>query len=99
MQKKELAPVLQQTGWGLFKETVIHHAKKHNIVCKEADRYFASSQICSQCGEYRDSGMKDLSKRTFVCEKCGATIDRDLNAALNLKKQWAVAKVIKDKKD
>lgn len=99
MQKKELAPILQQTGWGVLKETVIHHAKKHNIVCKEVDRYFASSQICSQCGEYRDSGMKDLSKRTFVCEKCGAIIDRDLNAALNLKKQWTTAKVIEDKKD
>lgn len=87
MQKKDLAPILQQTGWGVLKETVVQHAKKHNIVCKEVDRYFASSQICSACG-HRDSSMKDLSKRTFVCEKCGAIIDRDLNAALNLKKQW-----------
>lgn len=97
-QNNDLSPKLQQTGMYSLKITIVQHAKKHNIVCKEVDRYFASSQICSKCG-HRDSGMKDLSKRTFVCEKCGAIIDRDLNAALNLKKQWNVAKVIKDRKD
>ena len=86
-QDKYLASKLQQTGMYTLKSTIVKHAYKHNIVCKEVDKYFPSSQICSKCG-HRDNSMKDLSKRTFVCEKCGAKIDRDLNAALNLKQQW-----------
>lgn len=48
-----------------------------------ADRWFASSKTCSGCGEVKK--ILKLSERTFVCECCGLTIDRDENAAINLK--------------
>jgi putative transposase len=49
----------------------------------EADRFFPSSKTCSGCGERKDD--LSLSDREYVCEKCGLVIDRDLNAAINLK--------------
>ena len=48
----------------------------------QADRFYPSSKTCNHCGNIK----KDLklSDRTYICEHCGFTIDRDLNAAMNL---------------
>lgn len=86
-KNKKMSSKLQKTGMSAFKTCLVRHARKHEIVCKEADRWFASSQICSECG-YQDVSMKNLSKRVFKCPKCGTTIDRDVNAAKNLQRVW-----------
>lgn len=53
---------------------------KHLI---EADKWFASSKICNKCGyKYKDLALKD---RKWVCPNCGTTIERDQNAANNLR--------------
>lgn len=91
-QNKKLSSKLQKTGMYAFKACMSWHAQKHGIEVKEVDRFYPSSQECSKCG-YRNEEMKDLSKRTFVCPECGNTLDRDLNAALNLKKMWNDEKV------
>jgi len=49
------------------------------------DRFFPSSKTCSKCGQIK-SDLK-LSDREYVCD-CGLTIDRDLNAAINIKKYF-----------
>ncbi|WP_038265063.1 zinc ribbon domain-containing protein [Peptoclostridium litorale] len=46
---------------------------------------YASSQLCSACGN-KSSQTKDLSCRVYVCPECGLEIDRDYNASLNLLK-------------
>ncbi len=48
----------------------------------EADRYYPSSKTCSGCGRRKPN--LTLADRTYTCEHCGLTIDRDLNAAVNL---------------
>lgn len=48
-----------------------------------ADRFFPSSKTCSACGTKK--ATLTLGERIFVCDICGFTIDRDLNAAVNLK--------------
>ena len=48
-----------------------------------ADRFFPSSKQCSQCGTVKDSLA--LDQRTYYCENCGLVIDRDWNAAANLR--------------
>ena len=48
----------------------------------KVDRYFPSSKMCSQCGHVRQD--LTLSDRTYICPHCGLSIDRDLNAAINL---------------
>ena len=49
-----------------------------------ADRFFPSTRTCSVCGCIGD--QVPLNVRTFHCKECGATIDRDINAAVNLAK-------------
>ena len=48
----------------------------------QVSRFYPSSKICSYCGNVK----KDLklSDRTYICNMCGAVIDRDYNAAINL---------------
>lgn len=48
------------------------------------DRFFASSQTCSACGA-RAKTKLDLRVRVFECAACGARIDRDVNAARNIR--------------
>ena len=56
-----------------------YKAQKHQKV----DRFYPSTKRCSSCGHVKDH--IDLGERVYRCEHCGAVIDRDLNAALNLK--------------
>ena len=49
------------------------------------DRYFPSSKTCSNCGNIKDD--LTLSDRTYKCRCCGNTIDRDMNAAINLRNE------------
>ena len=51
----------------------------------EVDRYFPSSKTCSNCGHI--NAELTLDDRTYHCPSCGHTINRDLNAALNLRKE------------
>jgi putative transposase len=48
-----------------------------------ADRFYPSSQLCNRCG-WRNHALT-LKERTFACASCGLVLDRDLNAALNLR--------------
>jgi len=47
-----------------------------------ADRFYPSSKTCSKCGHVKSE--LGLDKRTYECYNCGESLDRDLNAAINL---------------
>jgi putative transposase len=47
-----------------------------------ADRWFASSKICSGCGHVKST--LGLGERSYRCQLCGLVADRDVNAAVNL---------------
>lgn len=49
-------------------------------ICK-IERYYASSQICSHCQRRHDVGESEI----YICPCCGLNIDRDINAAINIK--------------
>ena len=57
-----------------------YKCKDRGIEFKLADVFFPSTQICSNCGKRH----KVYKEEIYICPYCGFTIDRDLNAALNL---------------
>ena len=58
-----------------------HVASKRGCRVKQIDRWEPTTQCCSGCGHRQRLGLKD---RTFQCEHCGMTLDRDHNAARNI---------------
>lgn len=48
----------------------------------KAHRYYPSTRTCSTCGTVKAN--LSLSTRTYQCDTCGTSLDRDLNAAINL---------------
>lgn len=58
--------------------------------CFKVNRYFPSSQLCSKCGHQQ---KMPVQKRLYVCPECGQTIDRDLNAALNMLHEYISGRV------
>jgi putative transposase len=77
--KSGLNKSILDAGWGQFQQIVTHKAAcAGRTVLKVNPRY--TSQVCSQCGTVR---KKDLSERWHSCE-CGAELDRDTNAAINI---------------
>ena len=49
-----------------------------------ADRFYPSSKLCSGCGVIKDT--LSLGERVFHCDACGVSLDRDENAAINLRR-------------
>ncbi|MEG3845176.1 RNA-guided endonuclease TnpB family protein, partial [Microcoleus sp. herbarium14] len=79
----KLASALLDGGFFEFRRQLTYKADWYGSELVVADRFFASSKTCSGCG-CKKSVLK-LSERTYHCESCGLQIDRDLNAAINLK--------------
>ena len=82
MKNKHLSKAVQQQGFYEFRRQIEYKTMWNNIPVVIADRFFPSSKLCSCC----ESIKKDLklSDRIYKCE-CGNVIDRDYQAALNLK--------------
>ena len=66
-----------------FVKTLEYVAKKCGCIVHKIDRYYASSQICSQCGQLNPD-VKDLKIRKWKCPHCGKEHDRDVNASINI---------------
>jgi len=84
MKNKRIARAISEMRWYSFITKLKNKCVVENIELRIADRFFPSSKTCSVCG-WKNDNLK-LSNRTFVCGKCGATMDRDHNAAINLRK-------------
>ena len=83
LKNKKLSKALSDTGIGNFLTILKTKAEARGISITEADTFFASSKTCSSCGhKKKDLQLKD---RTYHCSQCGISIDRDINAAINLK--------------
>lgn len=82
MKNKHLSKAVQQQGFYEFRRQIEYKSVWNHIPVMIADRFFPSSKLCSCCGSIK----KDLklSERIYRCE-CGNIIDRDYQAALNLK--------------
>ena len=72
-------------GYGMFLDMLEYKLANRGKYLVKVDKWYPSSQICHCCGK-RHPEMKDLKIRTMRCE-CGCVMDRDRNAAMNIKKE------------
>jgi putative transposase len=82
LQNHCLARAIADVGMSEFGRQVQYKAIWSGSEVVVADRWYPSSKRCSGCGAIKDT--LDLSERTYACDCCGASLDRDLNAARNL---------------
>ncbi|QAT41037.1 RNA-guided endonuclease TnpB family protein [Clostridium sp. JN-9] len=82
MKNRHLAKAVAQQKFYEFRIKLISKAKQNNIEIRVVDRFYPSSKTCSCCGNIK----KDLklSDRVYKCDNCNTSIDRDLNASINL---------------
>lgn len=82
MKNKHLAKAIAEQNFYAFTETLRYKCEEQGILFVKADRWYPSSKTCSECGNIKkDLKLKD---RIYNCECCGKSIDRDLNASINL---------------
>ena len=83
LKNRKLAKALSDSALGGFLEKLKSKAEALGIPIIHASQFFASSKTCSNCGHKKDD--LTLSDRHYQCRNCGASLDRDVNAAINLK--------------
>jgi len=85
VKNRRLSKSIIDSGFGMFKEQMKYKCEMYGSNLKIIDRWFPSSKLCSNCGHKKDE-LK-LSERIYKCSECGLSIDRDLNASINIKKE------------
>lgn len=77
-----LAQSVSDVSFGELCRQIEYKSQLNGVKVSKAGRFYPSSKTCSICGNIKqDLGLSD---RTYHCDKCGAVIDRDYNASLNL---------------
>lgn len=80
-----LAPKIYDNDLPSFSKKLTKKMGEQGKKVVQISRYYPSSQICSYCGN--NFGPQPLDLRQFTCPFCGTVIDRDLNAARNIKEE------------
>lgn len=82
-KNRHLSKVIAQQKFFEFRTKLLTKCNEYGIELRVVDRFYPSSKICHSCGCVK-SDLK-LSDRTYYCDECGYTVDRDYNASLNLR--------------
>lgn len=82
MKNKHLSEAVAEQCFYEFYRQIEYKSSCNNIKFIIADRFYASSKICSCCGAVKNN-LK-LSDRIYKCDNCNTIIDRDKNASINL---------------
>ena len=71
----------QDSSFYKFRIHLTNKCNEYDIKIRLVNSDYPSTQLCSECGKKNKLKLED---RTFVCKKCGMTMDRDENAAINI---------------
>lgn len=80
-----LAQAVSDASFFEVKRQLLYKAEQYGGSVQLVDRWYASSKTCSRCG-WRNKDLT-LAERVFICRECGLVIDRDHNAAINIRKE------------
>ncbi|MFD7292346.1 RNA-guided endonuclease InsQ/TnpB family protein [Streptomyces sp. NPDC059897] len=83
MARTRLAKIVHDAGWSTFINMLQYKCERYGRVFVRIDRFEPTTRRCSACGHV--DGPKPLHVRKWDCPACGAHLDRDVNAAVNVK--------------
>ena len=86
LKNHKLAKAISDVSWHEFCRQLEYKCLWYDKKFVKINTYFASSQICSNCG-FKNSNIKNLNIREWNCPECGKYHDRDINAAKNILNQ------------
>jgi putative transposase len=89
LARTRMAKSVHDAGWSAFTGMLAYKARLYGREFRRIGRFEPTSQVCSACG-MRD-GPKPLHVRAWQCPACGAWLDRDINAAVNLARAAGLA--------
>ena len=84
MKNRRLSRSLADMGFAEFRRQLTYKTARNDKNLMVANRWFASSKICSHCG-YQIK-ILSLAERQWTCPACHQEHQRDINAAKNLEK-------------
>ena len=93
MKSRHLSKSIASVGWSQFLTMVQYKMERAGKYFRKISRWYPSSQTCGCCG-YKNTDVKDLGIRKWICPKCGTWHDRDINAQQNIYKIGA--KMLRD---
>ena len=83
LKEKRLSSLISDASWSTLREFLTYKCEWYGKNLQVIGRFEPSSKRCNNCGNIKQSLL--LSERAYKCEKCSVSLDRDLNAALNIK--------------
>ncbi|RLV75909.1 transposase [Streptomyces rapamycinicus NRRL 5491] len=89
LARTRLAKSVHDAGWSAFVSMLEYKAARYGRTFIRIGRFEPTSQVCSRCGV--KDGPKPLHVRVWTCGGCGAVLDRDINAAVNVAKAAGLA--------
>ena len=84
--QKRFGRKISDLGFADFVHKLKYKAHRAGASVVEVNRFFPSSQLCSDCG-YRNTETKNLTIRKWTCPKCGNIHNRDRNASINIERE------------
>lgn len=89
MKNHKLAKAIADASFYELKRQITYKTFFYGGEVHLINRYFPSSKTCSNCGTVKED-LK-LSERIYNCDDCGFSLDRDLNAAINIERFYTVS--------
>jgi len=85
IKNRKLSKSISDVSWGRFIDILSYKCDWNDKQLIKVDRFFPSSKTCNKCSHINQN-LK-LHQRKWICNKCCAKLDRDINAAINILKE------------
>jgi putative transposase len=86
---RKLSRAISDQGWAMFVNMLQYKSLSNGGITVRINRFLPSSKTCSCCGHKQDM---PLNIRIYTCPNCGNVLDRDINAAINIR-NWGIEEI------